>query len=64
MRAICTYVGCTKATTNDWDIRPSIAVKALSADISQMAEQICMIKLALKSAHQYVYNDIWYVSKQ
>ena len=31
IRAICTYVGCTKATTNDWDIRPSVAVKALSA---------------------------------
>jgi len=34
MRAIRTYVGCTKATTNDWDIRPSVAVKALSANIS------------------------------
>ena len=34
MRAICTYVGGTKATTNDRDIRPSVAVKALSANIS------------------------------
>ena len=34
MRAIYTYTGCTKATTNDWDIRPSVAVKALSANIS------------------------------
>ena len=34
MRAICTYVGCTKAITNDWDIRPSVAVKALSTNIS------------------------------
>ena len=64
MRAICTYVGCTKATTNDWDIRPSVAVKALSADISQTAEQICMIKLALESAHQSIFNDIWCISKQ
>ena len=38
MRAIHTYVGCTKATTNDWDIRPSVAIKALSADISWIAE--------------------------
>ena len=64
MRAICTYVGCTKATINNWDIRPSVAVKALSANISWMAEQIRTIKLALESAHQSVYNDIWCVSKQ
>ena len=38
MRAIHTYVGCTKATMNDWDIRPSVAVKALSANISWTAE--------------------------
>jgi len=63
MRAICIYVGYTKAATNDWDIRPSVAIKALSANISQMAKQICTIKLALESAHQYVYNDIWSVSK-
>ena len=58
MRAICTYVGCTKATTNDWDIRTSVAVKALSANISWMAGQICMIKLALESAYWIVSNDI------
>ena len=63
MRAICTYVGCTKATTNDWDIRPSVAVKASSANISWTAEWICTIKLALESAHQSVSNDIWGVSK-
>ena len=51
MRAIHIYVGCTKATTNDWDIRPSVAVKALSANISWTAEQICTIELALESAH-------------
>ena len=64
MRAIHTYVGCTKATTNDWDIRPSVAVKALSANISWMAKQICMIKLTLESTHQSVSNNIWCVSKQ
>ena len=64
MRAICTYAGYTKATTNDWDIRPLVAVKALSANISWMAEWICTIKLALGSAYQSVSNDIWFVSKQ
>ena len=64
MRAICTYVGCTKATTNDWDVRPSVAVKALSTNISWTAEQICTIELALGSAHQSVSNNIWCVSKQ
>ena len=64
MRAIHMYVGCTKATTNDWDIRPSVAVKASSANISWMAERIHMIELVLESAYQYVYNDIWCVSKQ
>jgi len=34
VRAIHTYVGCTKLTTNDWDIGPSVAVKASSANIS------------------------------
>ena len=63
MRAIHTYAGYTKATTNDWDIRPSVAVKASSADISWMAKQICMIELALGSAHQSIYNNIWCISK-
>ncbi len=58
MRAICTYVGYTKATTNDWDIRLSVAVKALFANISWMAEQICTIELVLGSAYQFVSNDI------
>ena len=63
MRAICMYIGCTKATTNDWDIRPSVAVKTLSANISWTAGWICMIKLALGSAYQFGSNDIWCVSK-
>jgi len=64
MRAIYICVGCTKATTNDWDIRLSVAVKALSANISWTAERIHTIKLALESAHQYVPNSIWCVSKR
>jgi len=64
MKAIHIYVGCTKATTNDWDIRPSVAVKASSANISWTAEQIHTIELALGSAHQSVSNDIWCISKQ
>ena len=58
MRAIHTYMRCTKITMNDWDIRLLVAVKALSANISQMARQICIIELALESAHQSVYNNI------
>ena len=64
MRAIHIYVGCTKAATNDWDIRPSVAVKAFSANISWTAEWIHTIKLALESAHQSIYNNIWCVPKQ
>ena len=58
MRAICTYVGGTKVTINDWDIRLSVAIKALSANISGMTEQIFMIELVLESAHQSIYNNI------
>ena len=63
MRAICIYMGCTKVTTNDWDIRLSVAIKALSANISWTAELIHMIELVLESAYQFVYNNIWCVSK-
>jgi len=59
MRAIYTYMEYTKATTNDWDIRPSVAVKALSANITWTAQWIHTIELALESAHQSVFNDIW-----
>ena len=51
MRAICTYVRDTKATTNDWDIRPLVALKALSTNISWKAEYIRIIELVLESAH-------------
>ena len=62
MRAICTYAGCTKSTANNWDIRPSATVKALSANISWTAGCICTIKLLLESAHQTVPDYIWYIS--
>jgi len=58
MRAICTYVGYTKAITNGWDIRPSVITKALFANISWMAKYICKIELVLESTYQYVSNDI------
>jgi len=64
MKAIYTYMGGTKATTNNWDIRLSVAVKASSANISWTAKQIHTIELELESAHQSVYNNIWYISKQ
>ena len=51
-------MGCTRAITNDWDIRPLVAVKALSANISWTAELICMFELVLGSAHQSVSNSI------
>ena len=58
MRTTHTYAECTKATTNDWDIRPLVAIKALSANISWTAERIHMIELALESAYQFISNDI------
>jgi len=58
MMAICTYVGCTKATTNNWDIRPSVTIKVSLAIISWTAERIHMIELALESAYQSVSDDI------
>ena len=64
MRAIRTYARGTKATTNNWNIRTSVAVKALSANISWTAEQIRTIELELESAQHSVSNNIWYISKQ
>ena len=64
MRAICIYAGYTKVITNDWDIRPSIAVKALSANISRTAEWIHTIELVLGSAYQSISNGIWCIPKQ
>jgi len=64
MRAIHTYVRGTKATTNDWYIRPSVAVKALSANISWTAKRIRTIELALGSAHQSISNNIGCISKR
>ena len=64
MRAICTYVGCTKETTNNWDIRSSVTVKSSFANISWTTGQIHTFKLALESAHQSVSEDIWYITQQ
>ena len=61
MRAICTYMGCPKVTTNNWDIKPSVTVKDLLANISWMARHIHMIELTLKSTYQIVFNNIWYI---
>ena len=61
--AICTYVECTKATTNNWDIRPSVAVKALSTNILWMDEWIFMIELVLECAYQSISNGTWCISK-
>ena len=58
MRAICTYIGCTKVATNNQDIRTSVTVKALSANISRTTGWIHMIELVLESAHQSVSNGI------
>jgi len=58
MRAIYTYMRCTKVTTNNWDIRLSVTVKSLFANILWTTGQIHMIELVLKSAHQTVSNDI------
>ena len=47
---------------NDWDIRPSITVKALFANILWIARQIHMIKYVLENAYQTVSNNIWYIT--
>ena len=47
MRAIHTYVGHTKVTTKNWDIKPSVTVKVLLANILWIVGQIHIIKLAL-----------------
>ena len=58
MKAIHIYVGCTKATTNNQDIRPSVTVKVLLAIILWMTEQVHIIKLVLESTYQTVSDDI------
>jgi len=58
MMAIYTYVGYIKVTTNNWDIRPSVIIKVLLAIISWMAKWIHMIELTLKSAHEFISENI------
>jgi len=62
MSTICTYAECTKATTNNWDIRLLVTVKSSFANISWMTGQIHTIKLALESTHQSIPEDIWYIT--
>jgi len=56
--AMCTYVGYTKVTKNNWDIRLSVTVKVLLDNISWTAGHICTIELVLESAYQMVSNNI------
>jgi len=58
MRAIYAYVGYTKVTRNNQDIRPLVTVKALFANISWTARQIYTIELMLESSCQTVSNNI------
>ena len=52
----------TKVTTNNWDIRLLVVVKALFVNISWIAEQIHMIELVLESAHQNVKEYVNYMA--
>ena len=61
MRAIYIYMRCTKAITNNQDIRPPVTVKVLLAIISQTAKWIHTNKVALESAYQTVSNNILYI---
>jgi len=51
-------VGCTEAITNNQDIRSSVSVKALLANISWTARWVHKNELALESAYQAVSNVI------
>jgi len=58
MRAICIYAGCTKATTNNQDIRSSVTIKSLFTNISWMIGCIHTIKLVLESVYQSISENI------
>jgi len=53
MRAIHTYMGCIKAITNNWDIRPSVTVKVLLAIISWIAK---CVKIARSRLHLFYFS--------
>jgi len=65
MRAICTYVGCTKVTTDYWDIRLLVTISFIGYYLRNnwmnITEWIPTIKLTLESTHQTVSNDILYI---
>ena len=50
-------MGCTKATTNNQDIKPLVIVKVL-VNILWTARQIHTIELMLESTHQTVFENI------
>ena len=58
MRAICTYIECTKVTTNNWDIMSLVNIKYLFANILWITGWIHTIKLALESAYQTISKNI------
>jgi len=51
-------MGCTKATTNNQDIKPLVIVKVLLVNILWTARQIHTIELVLESAYQTVFDNI------
>ena len=55
---MCTYMECTKMTTNNQDIRSSVTVKSSFTNILWMTRHIHMIELALESAYQTIPNNI------
>ena len=61
MRAICTYARYTKSIPKNWDIKLSVTVKVLLANISWTTGWTYIIELVLESAHQTVSDDISYI---
>ena len=47
-----------KSNNKQWDIRLSVTVKVLLANISWMAKQTYTIKLVLESAYQIISDNI------
>jgi len=63
--AICTYAEGPKATTNNWDIRVSVTVKSLFANISWMAGYICIIEIQVYQCSNiisYLLKLAWHIS--
>ena len=58
MRAVYTYVRCTKVITDYWDIRLSVTISFTSKTVRQFHT----IKLVLESTYQTISDDMWYVT--